>query len=143
MMLNMTMMIMIVIMMLIIGSLLVGHLVPHCSVIAMHLIVTFHDLDQKLQLNNDKLRAQVDVCPQSNRQNADAPGVGKSVKWIMQGGETITHSKRLHAELKPKVKIKRAQKSIFFSIKKIPHKPNLQLEGNVAISAGSLDEFRI
>lgn len=109
--LNMTIMIMI--MMLIIGSLLVGHLVPHCSVIAMHLIVTFHDLDQKLQLNNDKLGAQVDVCPQSNRQNADGPGVGKSVKWIMQGGETSARSKRLHAEQRPKFKIKRAQKAVF------------------------------
>ena len=35
------------------------------------------------------------------------------------------------------------RKKHFFLDKKIPHNPNLQLEGDVAISAGSLDEFRI
>ena len=37
---------------------LVCHLIPHCSVITMHLLVAFQGLDQKLQLNNDKFRAQ-------------------------------------------------------------------------------------
>ncbi len=38
---------------------LVCHLIPHCSVITMHLLVAFQGLDQKLQLNNDKFGAQV------------------------------------------------------------------------------------
>jgi hypothetical protein len=40
---------------------LVCHLIPHCSVITMHLLVAFHALDEKLQLNNDKFGAQARI----------------------------------------------------------------------------------
>ncbi len=39
-------------------NVLVGHLVAHGGVIAMHLIVALHDLKQKLQLNNDEFGGQ-------------------------------------------------------------------------------------
>ena len=39
----------------------VCHLIPHCSVITMHLLVAFHGLNQKLQLNNDKFGAQARI----------------------------------------------------------------------------------
>ena len=40
------------------GPNLVGHLVAHGGIIAMHLIVALHDLNQKLQLDNDEFGGQ-------------------------------------------------------------------------------------
>ena len=39
-------------------NVLVGHLVAHGGIIAMHLIVALHDLNQKLQFNNDEFGGQ-------------------------------------------------------------------------------------
>ena len=40
-------------------NVLVGHLVAHGGVISMHLIVALHDLNQKLQLNNDEFGTEL------------------------------------------------------------------------------------
>jgi hypothetical protein len=39
-------------------NVLVGHFVAHGGVIAMHLIVALHDLNQKLQFDNDEFGGQ-------------------------------------------------------------------------------------